>query len=93
MKSPYPPHPPAQPGDPRVLAAQPSPARAKHAVAELSLNEIFLGFRSYGIVTAAQNYFNKSIDEQKAIEMQTLEERVEELERLLKDNNDNHLNK
>lgn len=55
---------------------------------------IALGKISYNSVGWVYNwYFNKSIEEQKVIEMQTLEERVEELERLLKDNNEDHLNK
>ena len=55
---------------------------------------IALGKISYNSIGWIYNwYFNKSSEEQKVIELQTLEERVEELERLLKDSNDNHLNK
>ena len=33
----------------------------KNQILELYLNDIYLGFRSYGVVTASLNYFNKSI--------------------------------
>ena len=46
-----------------LLALRIERTLSKDKILELYLNEIFLGFRSYGIVTAAQNYFNKSIDE------------------------------
>jgi len=36
---------------------------SKEKILELYLNEIFLGFRSYGIVVASQNYFDKSLSE------------------------------
>ena len=35
----------------------------KDRILELYMNEIFLGFRSYGVAAAALNYFNKSLDE------------------------------
>lgn len=35
----------------------------KEKVLELYLNEIYLGGGSYGVAAAAQNYFNKSVDE------------------------------
>ncbi len=35
----------------------------KEKIIELYLNDIYLGFSSYGIATASLNYFNKSIDE------------------------------
>ena len=35
----------------------------KERILELYLNEIFLGGGSYGIATAAQNYFNRNLDE------------------------------
>ncbi len=35
----------------------------KNQILELYLNDIYLGFRSYGIATASLNYFNKSINE------------------------------
>ena len=46
-----------------LLALRIERTLSKDKILELYLNEIFLGFRSYGIVTAAQNYFNKSINE------------------------------
>lgn len=36
---------------------------SKDRILEIYLNEIFLGRRSYGVATAALNYFNKSLDE------------------------------
>src|SRR6056300_1655352 len=35
----------------------------KNQILELYLNDIYLGFRSYGIVAASLNYFNKSVYE------------------------------
>ncbi len=35
----------------------------KEHILELYLNEIYLGFQSYGVGAAALNYFNKSVDE------------------------------
>ncbi|MCZ4279435.1 penicillin-binding protein 1A [Kiloniella laminariae] len=35
----------------------------KERILDLYLNEIFLGYRSYGVAVAALNYFNKSLDE------------------------------
>ena len=35
----------------------------KNKILELYLNEIYLGFGSYGVAAAALNYFNKSLDE------------------------------
>ncbi|MDC1060126.1 PBP1A family penicillin-binding protein [Alphaproteobacteria bacterium] len=35
----------------------------KNQILELYLNDIYLGFRSYGIAAASLNYFNKSINE------------------------------
>ena len=46
-----------------LLALRIERTLSKDKILELYLNEIFLGYRSYGIVTAAQNYFNKSINE------------------------------
>ncbi len=46
-----------------ILALRISGAYTKDKILELYLNEIFLGFRSYGVATAALNYFNKSLDE------------------------------
>ncbi|MDC0216836.1 PBP1A family penicillin-binding protein [Pelagibacteraceae bacterium] len=36
---------------------------SKNKILELYLNDIYLGFRSYGIAAASLNYFNKSINE------------------------------
>ena len=38
-------------------------AFTKDKILELYLNEIYLGFGSYGVTAAALNYFNKSLDE------------------------------
>lgn len=46
-----------------ILALRISGAYTKDKILELYLNEIFLGMRSYGVATAALNYFNKSLDE------------------------------
>ena len=35
----------------------------KARILEIYLNEIFLGAQAYGVAAAAQNYFNKSLDE------------------------------
>ena len=35
----------------------------KNRILELYLNQIYLGFRSYGIAAASLNYFNKSLNE------------------------------
>ncbi len=45
-----------------ILAFRIEQAFSKHRILELYLNEIFLGFRSYGVAAAALNYFNKSLD-------------------------------
>ncbi len=42
---------------------------SKEQILELYLNDIYLGFGSYGIGTASLNYFNKSIDELKLHEI------------------------
>ena len=52
-----------------LLALRIERTLSKEKILELYLNEIFLGYRSYGIVVAAQNYFNKSIDELKISEI------------------------
>ena len=36
---------------------------SKEKVLELYLNQIFLGYKSYGVASAALNYFNKSLDD------------------------------
>lgn len=46
-----------------VLAVRIERALSKDRILELYLNEIFLGYRSYGVAAAALNYFNKSLDE------------------------------
>ena len=35
----------------------------KNQILELYLNDIYLGYRSYGIASASLNYFNKSLSE------------------------------
>ena len=52
-----------------LLALRIERTLSKEKILELYLNEIFLGYRSYGIVVAAQNYFNKSLDELKVSEI------------------------
>jgi penicillin-binding protein 1A len=42
---------------------------SKNQILELYLNDIYLGFRSYGIAAASLNYFNKSINELELHEM------------------------
>ncbi|WP_339052177.1 PBP1A family penicillin-binding protein [Candidatus Lariskella endosymbiont of Epinotia ramella] len=44
-----------------ILAYRISKIYSKHRILELYLNQIFLGNNSYGIVTAAQNYFDKDL--------------------------------
>jgi len=46
-----------------ILAMRISRVYSKDKILELYLNEIYLGMGSYGIAAAAQNYFNKSLDE------------------------------
>ena len=46
-----------------ILAFRIEHAFSKERVLELYLNEIYLGFGSYGVAAAALNYFNKSLDE------------------------------
>ncbi len=46
-----------------ILAFRIEHAISKDRILELYLNEIYLGFGSYGVATAALNYFNKSLDE------------------------------
>ncbi|MDE0537285.1 MAG: penicillin-binding protein 1A [Rhodospirillales bacterium] len=45
-----------------ILAFRIERALAKERILELYLNEIYLGFGSYGVAAAALNYFNKSLD-------------------------------
>ncbi len=46
-----------------ILAVRIERAFTKDRILELYLNEIFLGYRSYGVAAAALNYFNKALDE------------------------------
>jgi penicillin-binding protein 1A len=46
-----------------ILSFRISNVFTKDKILELYLNEIFLGARSYGVASAALNYFNKSLDE------------------------------
>jgi len=46
-----------------ILATRISHVYTKDKILELYLNEIYLGLSSYGVAAAAQNYFNKSLDE------------------------------
>ena len=46
-----------------ILALRIEKTLSKERIIELYLNEIYLGFGSYGVAAAALNYFNKSLDE------------------------------
>ncbi|MBP0444153.1 penicillin-binding protein 1A [Roseomonas sp. SSH11] len=46
-----------------ILAQRLESAMSKDRILEIYLNEIFLGFQAYGVAAAAQNYFNKGLDE------------------------------
>ena len=46
-----------------ILAFRIETAFTKDRILELYLNEIYLGFGSYGVAAAALNYFNKALDE------------------------------
>lgn len=46
-----------------ILAQRLEAVLSKEQILELYLNEIFLGYRSYGVAAAAYNYFGKSLDE------------------------------
>lgn len=46
-----------------LLAFRISKVLPKETVLELYLNDIYLGFGSYGVAAASLNYFNKSLDE------------------------------
>jgi len=46
-----------------LLSVRIEQALTKQRILELYLNEIFLGFRSYGVGAAALNYFGKALDE------------------------------
>jgi len=46
-----------------ILAFRIERALTKNRILELYLNEIYLGYGSYGVAAAALNYFNKSLDQ------------------------------
>lgn len=46
-----------------ILATRISHVYSKDKILELYLNEIYLGLSSYGVAAAAQNYFNKPLDQ------------------------------
>lgn len=46
-----------------ILSIRMTQTFTKDEILELYLNQIFLGNRSYGVASAALNYFNKSLDE------------------------------
>lgn len=46
-----------------ILAYRMEQTITKDRILEIYLNEIFLGARAYGVAAAAQQYFNKSLDE------------------------------
>ena len=52
-----------------ILAIRIERAFSKNQILELYLNEIYLGFKSYGIAAAALNYFDKSLDNLSLAEM------------------------
>ena len=45
-----------------ILAIRIERAFSKNQILELYLNEIYLGFKSYGVAAASLNYFDKSLD-------------------------------
>ncbi len=46
-----------------ILSSRLEATLTKEQILELYLNEIFLGYRSYGVASAAYNYFGKSLDQ------------------------------
>lgn len=46
-----------------ILAARLESIMTKEQLLELYLNEIYLGYRSYGVASAAYNYFGKSLEQ------------------------------
>lgn len=46
-----------------ILAMRMEKAFSKDQILELYLNEIFLGFRSYGVAAASLNYFDKALED------------------------------
>jgi penicillin-binding protein 1A len=55
-----------------ILALRITRVYGKDKILELYLNEIYLGMGSYGVAAAAQNYFNKSLDDLTVEEMALL---------------------
>jgi penicillin-binding protein 1A len=55
-----------------ILALKITRTYSKDKILELYLNEIYLGMGSYGVAAAAQNYFNKSLDDLTIEEMALL---------------------
>ncbi len=55
-----------------ILASRLESTLSKDKILELYLNEIFLGQNSYGVASAAQTYFNKSLDDLSPAEAATL---------------------
>ncbi|MBH1973621.1 MAG: penicillin-binding protein 1A [Rhodobacteraceae bacterium] len=55
-----------------ILATRLESTLSKDKILELYLNEIFLGQNSYGVASAAQTYFNKSLEELTPAEAATL---------------------
>ena len=45
-----------------ILSIRIERAFSKNQILELYLNEIYLGFKSYGVAAASLNYFDKSLD-------------------------------
>ena len=52
-----------------ILAIRIENILSKEQILELYLNDIYLGFGSYGVATASMNYFNKSLNELSLIEV------------------------
>ncbi|MDP8162030.1 penicillin-binding protein 1A [Pasteurella skyensis] len=52
-----------------ILATEIEKVMTKDEILELYLNKIYLGYRSYGIATAAQTYFGKDLDQLSLSEM------------------------
>lgn len=52
-----------------IIAARLEQVLSKEQILELYLNEIWLGYRSYGVAAAAYNYFGKSLDQLTIAEM------------------------
>ncbi len=46
-----------------ILSSRLEATLTKEQILELYLNEIYLGYRSYGVASAAYNYFGKSLDQ------------------------------